>query len=257
MCRFWSDFLFMLGAIGCFLSSAITLHVSLFTTPSSYFLSHVSKIFFPRSLTPTVQSVSVKDDAAATPPDYDHHHNDPQTPISPVVLSRNVSVRHITPEMNPSFRFPEHSSRPSLHRRHPTEPDASPEYESDPERQHPSPSPIPPQSPSSKARTPEHPPTPRADYERPSSSEIEEAQLKAKLARLSDNQELAVLPSWRDHLHEPITPSPRERSRIAMASQQALRHSNEQSTAGAVHPYVRVMPESYSMLCSSFLTLYR
>jgi hypothetical protein len=35
MCRFWSDFLFMLGAIGCFLSSAITLHVSLLTTLSS------------------------------------------------------------------------------------------------------------------------------------------------------------------------------------------------------------------------------
>jgi hypothetical protein len=244
----------MLGAIGCFLSSAITLHVSLFTTtPTSYLLKCASKIFFPRSLTPNVQLASAKDDAAATPPDYDHHHNDPQTPVSPVVLSRNVSVRHITPEMNPSFRFPEHSSRQSLHRRHTTEPDASPEYESDPEHQQPSPSPIPPHSPSSKARTPEHPPTPRADYERPSSSEIEEDQLKAKLSRLSDNQELAVLPSWRDHLHDRVTPSPHEQARIPMVSQQALRHSNEQSSTSAVHPYVRLLSDSDSIRCSSFL----
>ncbi|KAK7045629.1 hypothetical protein VNI00_007462 [Paramarasmius palmivorus] len=141
-----ADLLSMLGGIGCFVSSAITL-----------------LIFFPRSITresgyrakiSSTPSVEAPDGATSPLPDYyrESHSRNPSSPKSP--------DGRRSPRMN-AFRFPTQSEyslpstthmnqhrmmRPasySSHRRYSSEGDATPDYESDPENVASSPAPPP------------------------------------------------------------------------------------------------------------------
>ncbi|KAF9463534.1 hypothetical protein BDZ94DRAFT_1297750 [Collybia nuda] len=124
------DFMLMMGGIGCFISSAITL-----------------LIFFPRSITREsgYKAKASSPNSSKTPPtsplpNYYHHHHD-RGPSSP----KSAYIQNTIPEIRmSSFRFPDspsphpfhaldNQSRPRVGRRNSTESDLSPGYESDAE----------------------------------------------------------------------------------------------------------------------------
>lgn len=123
---FWGDFLLMIGGIGCFVSSAITL-----------------LIFFPRSITQEsgfhARAASAKAAISSSQlPNY--HHQSPMSPKSPSIMMSGQSPIHgrypYHDSHMSSFRFPDPASHPDhLRPDHPhfAEGEATPEYESDPE----------------------------------------------------------------------------------------------------------------------------
>lgn len=123
---FWGDFLLMIGGIGCFVSSAITL-----------------LIFFPRSITQEsgfhIRAPSAK--SAAVLPHYDQQP--PLSPMSPSVIMAGSSPLHPRYPYHShlsSFRFPDPAlCPPHLRQDHGAfgEGEATPEYESDPEHDRP------------------------------------------------------------------------------------------------------------------------